>query len=86
MSGYFNLRFLWTTLQLASDAIKREYTQSLFDKANYTYEEKNGNLLVQQVKDSLGDYFSKKRRAAQVSTQKQFSWLITVVVKYWQFM
>ena len=53
-------------LQLASEGIKREYTQSLFDQANYEDEEKDGEDLVRQVKESLGDYFSKKKRAAQV--------------------
>ncbi|KAK2155924.1 hypothetical protein LSH36_227g06072 [Paralvinella palmiformis] len=52
-------------LQLASEGIKREYTQSLFDTANYTYQEKDGDEIVRQVKESLGDYFSKKKHAAQ---------------------
>ena len=56
-------------LQLASEGIKREYTQSLFDQANYEDEEKDGEDLVRQVKESLGDYFSKKKRAAQVTNQ-----------------
>ena len=57
-------------MQLASEGIKRDYTQSLFDQASYTYEEKNGEELVRQVKESLGDYFSSKRKAAQVRFQQ----------------
>ena len=53
--------------QLASEGIKRDFTQNLFDKANYTFEKKDGATLVQQVKESLGNYFSKKKRAAQVN-------------------
>jgi voltage-dependent calcium channel alpha-2/delta-3 len=53
-------------LQLASDGIKREFTQGLFDQANYTFEKINGDQLVQKVKTSLSDYFSGKREAAQV--------------------
>ncbi|KAK2171034.1 hypothetical protein NP493_1112g00000 [Ridgeia piscesae] len=52
-------------LQLASEGIKREYTQSLFDTANYTFEEKDGDVLVRQVKESLGNYFRSKRIAAR---------------------
>ena len=59
-------------MQLASEGIKRDYTQSLFDQASYTYEEKNGEELVRQVKESLGDYFSSKRKAAQVHFQQHF--------------
>ena len=57
-------------MQLASEGIKRDYTQSLFDQASYTDEEKNGEELVRQVKESLGDYFSSKRKAAQVRFQQ----------------
>ena len=53
-------------LQLASEGIKREFTQSLFDAANYTYEDKDGDELVRDVRESLGDYFSSKKNAAQV--------------------
>jgi voltage-dependent calcium channel alpha-2/delta-3 len=53
-------------LQLASDGIKREFTQGLFDQANYTFEKINGDQLVQKVKTSLSDYFIRKREAAQV--------------------
>ena len=56
--------------QLASEGIKREFTQGLFDLSNYTYEEKDGDQLVRQVKDSLGDYFRKKKVAAQVRNSK----------------
>ena len=58
--------------QLASEGIKREFTQGLFDLSNYTYEEKDGDQLVRQVKDSLGDYFRKKKVAAQVRNSKIF--------------
>jgi hypothetical protein len=53
-------------LQLASDGIRRDYTQSLFDQANYTFQEKDGHEPVNAVKETLGDYFSRKKRAAQV--------------------
>ncbi|ESO88121.1 hypothetical protein LOTGIDRAFT_165858 [Lottia gigantea] len=52
-------------LQLAGDGIKRDLTQSYLDQANYTYEKKNGAEIVRQVKLTLGDYFSKKKRAAE---------------------
>ncbi|XP_074641618.1 voltage-dependent calcium channel subunit alpha-2/delta-2-like [Tubulanus polymorphus] len=52
-------------LQLASDGIKREYTQSYFDKASYTFERKDGMAVVRKVRDKLGDYFSQKKKAAQ---------------------
>ena len=54
-------------MQLASEGIKRDYTQGLFDTANYTFEEKDGDVLVRQVKESLGNYFLSKRIAAWVS-------------------
>ena len=53
-------------LQLASEGIKKDFTQTLFDTANYSLENKNGTSLVNLVKLSLGDYFSKKKAAAQV--------------------
>ena len=53
-------------LQLASEGIKREFTQMLFDTANYTFTEKDGDKLVRQVKEGLGNYFSLKIKAAQV--------------------
>ncbi|CAD5114296.1 DgyrCDS3438 [Dimorphilus gyrociliatus] len=52
-------------LQLAEEGIRRKYTQSLFDTANYTFDEKDGAILVQNVKETLGDYFSMKTQAAQ---------------------
>lgn len=55
-----------THIQLASDGIKREFTQGLFDQANYTFEVINGAQLVQKVKTSLSEYFSSKQKAAQV--------------------
>ncbi|CAH1773823.1 unnamed protein product [Owenia fusiformis] len=51
-------------LQLASDGIKREVTQSLFDLANYTYEEKSGKEVVEVVQERLGNYFTDKKLAA----------------------
>ena len=60
--------------QLASEGIKREYTQSLFDTANYTFEEKDGDVLMRQVKESLGNYFHSKRITARVS-YIQHDWL-----------
>ncbi|XP_005108179.1 voltage-dependent calcium channel subunit alpha-2/delta-2 [Aplysia californica] len=52
-------------IQLANDGIKRDFTQSFLDQANYISEKKDGGDLVQLVKDTLGDYFEKKKRAAQ---------------------
>ena len=52
--------------QVASEGIKRDFTQHLFDTASYTYDEKNGVELVQQVKKKLGEYFSIKEQAAKV--------------------
>lgn len=60
-------------LQLASEGIKREFTQSLFDSANYTYEDRDGDELVDEVRESLGDYFSSKKIAAQVSVLQSCS-------------
>ncbi|XP_050400585.1 voltage-dependent calcium channel subunit alpha-2/delta-2 [Patella vulgata] len=57
-------------LQLASDGIKRDLTQSYLDQANYTYEKKNVEEIVQTVKLTLGDYFSKKKRAAERLAEK----------------
>ena len=55
------------TAQLASEGIKKDFTQGLFDTANYTYEEKDGMELVRTLKEELGDYFTSKKRAAQVA-------------------
>ncbi|GFO18775.1 voltage-dependent calcium channel subunit alpha-2/delta-2-like [Plakobranchus ocellatus] len=52
-------------LQLASDGIKRDLTQSFLDKANYTSEKKNGSILVQNVKANLKQYFEDKMGAAK---------------------
>ncbi|XP_064625749.1 voltage-dependent calcium channel subunit alpha-2/delta-2-like isoform X2 [Lineus longissimus] len=57
-------------LQLANDGIRREYTQSLFDQANYTFQKKDGTEPVDAVKETLGDYFSRKKRAAQLIADK----------------
>lgn len=54
------------TLQLASDGIKRDFSQSYLDQASYTMEDKNGTEIVVQVKKTLGAYFEKKKLAAQV--------------------
>lgn len=50
---------------MAEEGIRRKYTQSLFDTANYTFVEKDGDTLVENVKETLGDYFSMKTKAAQ---------------------
>ncbi|KAJ8032799.1 Voltage-dependent calcium channel subunit alpha-2/delta-2 [Holothuria leucospilota] len=52
-------------LQLASDGLKTEHTQSFYDLAEYTFETKHGNKTVDTVKNKLGDYFIKKQQAAQ---------------------
>ncbi|GFR88739.1 voltage-dependent calcium channel subunit alpha-2/delta-2-like, partial [Elysia marginata] len=52
-------------LQLASDGIKRDLTQSYLDKANYTSEKKNGSELVQSVKKDLKRYFEERMSAAK---------------------
>ena len=52
--------------QLASDGICRDYSQSYLDHATYTFEQKNGEEIVKQVKEKLSDYFNKKKRAAEV--------------------
>ncbi|CAI9736897.1 Hypothetical predicted protein [Octopus vulgaris] len=51
-------------LQLASDGIKKDYSQSYLDQANYTFEKKNGTEIVLKMKEKLGEYFRKKKRAA----------------------
>ncbi|ELU06451.1 hypothetical protein CAPTEDRAFT_215114 [Capitella teleta] len=52
-------------LQLASEGIKRDFTQTLFDAANYTLEVKDGIELVTRMKEDLTDFFTSKKRAAQ---------------------
>lgn len=56
--------------QLASDGICRDYSQSYLDHATYTFEQKNGEEIVKQVKEKLSDYFNKKKRAAEVNYVK----------------
>lgn len=51
-------------LQLASDGIKKDHSQSYLDRANYTFEKKNGTQIVRRMKIKLGEYFRKKKRAA----------------------
>ena len=63
-------------MQLASEGIKRDYTQGLFDTANYTFEEKDGDVIVRQVKESLGNYFRCKRIAAWVRLNYDFYFFI----------
>ena len=63
--------------QLASDGIKREYTQSYLDTANYTFEAKDGMYVVQQVKTQLEAYFRNKRLAAGVSIH------ITLIISHY---
>ncbi len=41
--------------------------QELFDMANYTVEAKNAEEVVQEVKETLSNYFSQKQAAATVS-------------------
>lgn len=57
-------------LQLASDGIKKDFSQAYLDSANYTFERKDGRDIVEQVKQELGDYFSKKKKAAEILAQK----------------
>ncbi|XP_069125986.1 LOW QUALITY PROTEIN: voltage-dependent calcium channel subunit alpha-2/delta-2-like [Argopecten irradians] len=52
-------------LQLASDGIKRDFSQSYLDQASYTKDVKNGSEIVVAVKESLGAYFEKKKIAAR---------------------
>lgn len=52
--------------QLASDGICRDFSQSYLDQATYTFEQKDGQEIVKEVKEKLSDYFNKKKRAAQV--------------------
>lgn len=63
----FNYRSTCTNdlFQLASDGIKRDITQSLFDTANYTFEKKNGSGIVHTVRNRLSSYFANKKSAAQ---------------------
>lgn len=61
----FHDRF-FVILQLAGDGIKRDVTQGYLDQANYTFEKKNGETIVKVVKETLGDYFRKKKKAAEV--------------------
>ena len=60
---------------MANDAIKKETTQALIDKAKYTYEKKDGEAVIRQVKEGLKDYFAKKKIAAKVTIMKYNSLL-----------
>ncbi|KAL3869469.1 hypothetical protein ACJMK2_042147 [Sinanodonta woodiana] len=55
---------------LASDGINQHYSQSYLDQATYTYEQKDGEEIIQQVKEDLAIYFSQKKRAAQRLAEK----------------
>lgn len=61
MSCTFEIKYL----QLASDGIKRDVTQTLLDTANYTYEKKNGTGIVHEVRNELSGYFARKKAAAE---------------------
>ena len=52
---------------MRANAIKREFTQSLFDKAEYKKETKNGSKIVYKVATRLTQYFVSKTAAAEVS-------------------
>ena len=53
-------------IQSANDLINRDLTQELFDLANYTVENKHGEEVVKEVKETLSNYFSQKQAAAIV--------------------
>lgn len=74
---YYSKSVLTVVLQLASEGIKKDFTQSLFDSANYTLEVKNGTELVRKMKEELEDYFSSKKQAAQVKKICAFFHLFT---------
>jgi hypothetical protein len=57
-------------LKLASDGIKKDFSQAYLDKANYTFEIKDGRDNVEKVKRELGEYFNKKKKAAEVGLSK----------------
>ncbi|KAJ8307805.1 hypothetical protein KUTeg_014644 [Tegillarca granosa] len=50
--------------------IQNYILQTYLDQANYTFEVRNGEDIVNQVKDDLGEYFKKKKRAAQRLAKK----------------
>ncbi|XP_071807181.1 voltage-dependent calcium channel subunit alpha-2/delta-3-like [Asterias amurensis] len=52
-------------LQLCSDGLKTEYTQSFYDKADYILQKKNATEIVAKVRELLDDYFNKKEEAAR---------------------
>ena len=52
--------------KLASDCINRQATQEYFDLANYTVEDKVGDVVVKDVQEILTKYFLKKQDAAIV--------------------
>ena len=53
-------------LKLAEDGLKTHELQTLYDRANYTVEEKSGFDTLNSVKSRLGDYFVKKETTARV--------------------
>ena len=53
--------------KLASEQMNKDLVQELFDMANYTVEAKNAEEVVQEVKETLSNYFSQKQAAATVS-------------------
>ncbi|XP_038057398.1 voltage-dependent calcium channel subunit alpha-2/delta-3-like [Patiria miniata] len=52
-------------LQLASDGLKTEYTQSYYDNADYIYQKKNASNIVAHVKKLLDSYFARKEDVAK---------------------
>ncbi|XP_055337095.1 voltage-dependent calcium channel subunit alpha-2/delta-3-like [Paramacrobiotus metropolitanus] len=52
-------------LELANLGIGRDKTQALFDSANYTFEQKDGDSLMNNVETSLKDYLRRKEVAAK---------------------
>ena len=53
-------------LTLAREGLKTQELQKLFDGANYTVENKDGYKTVDALKNKLGNYFTKKQKAAWV--------------------
>jgi len=47
--------------------MNKDLVQELFDMANYTVEAKNAEEVVQEVKETLSNYFSQKQAAASVN-------------------
>ncbi|XP_055337137.1 uncharacterized protein LOC129587423 isoform X2 [Paramacrobiotus metropolitanus] len=66
MDGIVKLTpLLCISLQLANLGIGRDKTQALFDSANYTFEQKDGDSLMNNVETSLKDYLRRKEVAAK---------------------